>query len=195
MSGIIVDIGTGDGKFTYKIAKENPDRFVIGIDPSHKSLEKTSGKIYKKEVKGGLKNALFVLANIEDLPDELEGAANQVFINFPWGSLLKGIVLVEDKTWNNIKKICQKGAIIDIVLGYDVNYEQGKSRELDLPDLDLEYIEKKLIPKLSEKGFKTIERREIDKEDLKDYPSGWAKRLAYGRENRKIYFLRLKIGR
>ena len=36
MPGVIVDIGCGDGKFTYKLAKENPDRFVIGIDPSHK---------------------------------------------------------------------------------------------------------------------------------------------------------------
>ncbi len=101
MPGVVVDIGTGDGEFVYAIAKDNPDRFIIGIDPDYKGLEKSSTRIYKKAPKGGLDNALFVLGSIEALPEELNDIANQVFINFPWSGLLKGIVLVEDDTFPN----------------------------------------------------------------------------------------------
>jgi 16S rRNA (adenine(1408)-N(1))-methyltransferase len=99
MPGIIVDIGTGDGEFVYKIAKENPDRFIIGIEPHHQGLEKISARVYKKPARGGLKNALFILSNIEEMPAELDGIANQVFINFPWAGLLKGLLLADAAAW------------------------------------------------------------------------------------------------
>ena len=85
--GIIVDIGTGDGKFVYELAKEHPSRFIIGIDLSKENVRELSAKIYKKPSRGGLKNALFVLASAFDLPSELNNFVNQVFINFPWGRL------------------------------------------------------------------------------------------------------------
>ena len=192
MSGIIVDIGTGDGTFTYQVAKDNPDRFVIGVDPNQKGLEKTSNRIYKKEQRGGLKNALYVLANVENLPDELTGIANQVFINFPWSGLLKGLVLGEKKTWESICKICQPGAIIDIVLGYDISYEEKKAGVLGLPAISLDYLKTELAPKLINYGFDLVEIREINNDVLKDYPSAWAKKLGYGKP-RKFYFLRLDM--
>lgn len=193
MPGIIVDIGTGDGKFTYQLAKENPDRFIIGVDPSQKSMGETSGKIYKKKEKGGLKNALFVLADIENLPDELKDITNQVFINFPWGSLLKGIVLVENGTWDNIKKICQKEAIIDIILGYDKSREKKEIEKLGLPLFDLQYIQNEMAPKLENQGFTIIETREVERSELKDHPSSWAKKLSFEGDKRKYYYLRIKL--
>jgi 16S rRNA (adenine(1408)-N(1))-methyltransferase len=39
---VIVDIGTGDGRFVYQCARENPARFYIGIDANAKPLEKVS---------------------------------------------------------------------------------------------------------------------------------------------------------
>ena len=189
MPGIIVDIGTGDGKFTYQMAKENPDRFIIGIDPAQKGLEKVSAKIYQKPARGGLKNALFVLADVESLPEELNGLANQVFINFPWSSLLKGIILVEDKTWHSIKRICQKGAIIDLVLGYD---EISESDKLNLPKFDSGYIKKEMAPKLVKRGFEFVKIKELTNKDLKAYPSSWAKKLGFGKE-RQYFYIRLKV--
>ncbi len=88
--GIIVDLGTGDGRFVYQSARQNPARFYLGIDASANLLEKVSEKIHRKPAKGGLKNALFIQAAVEALPEELEGIADEVHIHFPWGSLLKG---------------------------------------------------------------------------------------------------------
>jgi 16S rRNA (adenine(1408)-N(1))-methyltransferase len=63
---VIVDIGTGDGRFVYQSARENPRKFYIGIDPNVRPLEKISEKIYRKPAKGGATNALFDQAALED---------------------------------------------------------------------------------------------------------------------------------
>src|SRR5262245_25665122 len=84
--GVIIDIGTGDGLFVYQSAKRNPDKFYIGIDASAAALEKISEKIHRKPAKGGLPNVLFIQASVEDLPSELDGAADEIHIHFPWGS-------------------------------------------------------------------------------------------------------------
>ena len=190
MPGVIVDIGTGDGEFVYALAKDNPDRFIIGIDPHHKGLENLSTRIYKKASKGGLDNALFVLSSIEALPKELNNIANQVFINFPWSGLLKGIVLVEDGTWSNIKRICKTGAYIDILFGYEQNGDINEAEQFGIPFLDLPYIRDTMASRLAEKGFRVTEMQTVNPEEIRDYPSSWAKKLGYGRD-RAYYYLRL----
>lgn len=192
MSGIIIDIGTGDGKFVHSLAKEYPDRYIIGIDPHQDGLKEISTKIDKKPSKGGVHNALFVLADVENLPEELNGLANQVFINFPWSSLLKGVVLGEDKTWNSIRRICQEGAYIDIIFGYDKSLEEGKVETLGLHKLNLEYIQEVWAPKLLFKGVKMVEARGVNIEELKDFPSSWSKKLRFGKD-REYYYCRLQV--
>ncbi|KKT75492.1 MAG: 16S rRNA methylase [Microgenomates group bacterium GW2011_GWA2_44_7] len=173
MTGIILDIGTGDGEFVYQLAKANPDRFIIGIDPNQKNLEKTSARLYKKTAKGGLKNALYVLASIEDLPEELNGLANQIFINFPWGSLLGGITEPNEKIWKNLRRVSRPGAIIDILLPAE-----------QMP------ISEEWRQRLVKGGFRVERHEQIDADHLKSYPSEWAKRLAFGRDR---HFLHLRI--
>ena len=65
--GVIVDIGTGDGRFVYQSARENPNKFYIGIEPNVRPLEKISEKIHRKPDKGGAPNVLFIQAAVEDL--------------------------------------------------------------------------------------------------------------------------------
>ncbi len=191
MPGVIVDIGTGDGEFVYALAKENPDRFIIGIEPHHQSLEKTSARIYKKPQKGGLKNALFVLGSIEELPEELNGAANQVFINFPWAGLLKGLLRADGAVWSALKRICKPGAFIDILFSYEKSAEENEFRKAGLPDIDIIYLQNILAPALKKQGFSVPEINNISPKDIKQYPSSWAKKLSYGRD-RQYYYLRIK---
>jgi len=191
MPGVIVDIGTGDGEFVYTIAKENPDRFIIGLDPHQHGLEKTSARIYKKPAKGGLKNALFVLSSIEELPEELNGMANQVFINFPWAGLLKGLLLVDAVVWNALRMVCKPDAFIDILFSYEKTAEENEFREAGLPDISLDYLQGIAAPKIEKKGFKILEIKSIGAEEIKQYPSSWAKKLSFGRD-REYYYLRVK---
>ena len=101
-NSIEIDIGTGDGKFIYESARNNPDTFFIGIDSDRNNLVKYSHKIYRKPEKGGLSNVLYVISNVENLPCELHAIADTVWIILPWGSLLQGIVLGKKKVLGNI---------------------------------------------------------------------------------------------
>ncbi len=38
---VVVDIGTGNGRFVYKNAKKNPTSFYIGIDPVSENMVNT----------------------------------------------------------------------------------------------------------------------------------------------------------
>jgi 16S rRNA (adenine(1408)-N(1))-methyltransferase len=192
MSGVILDIGTGDGRFTYQLARENPDRLIIGIDPATSPLENLSAKIYKKPSKGGVPNALYVIAQVEDLPQELTGVANQIFINFPWSGLLKGVVSIDERTWGNIKRVCQPQAYIDLICGYDPTFEQKIVDQLALPPLSLDYIRQTMLPKLENMGFKALHVQAVGKEDLKDFPSSWSKRLSFG-VAREYFYVQLQL--
>ncbi|SRR6266508_303826 len=75
---------------------EAPDRFYIGINVERRALEKVSEQIHRRPEKGGLSNVLFVHAPVEDLPAELDGAAGEIHIHFPWGSLLRAVAIGEE---------------------------------------------------------------------------------------------------
>ncbi len=186
--GVIVDIGTGDGRFVYELAKNHPDRFIIGIDSSKENLRKYSSKILKKPSRGGLKNILYIWASVSGLPRDLKGAANQVFINFPWGELLRSIVCVDENIWRNIRMICRKGAFIDILFGYDKSIDK---KEIDRLDLPLAYIKSDILSKLEDLNFEVEDLKELNSEILNKYPTSWAKKLSL-RKQRNYYYLRLK---
>ena len=113
---------------------------------------------------------------------------NQIFINFPWNSLLKGVVTVDDKVWDNVKRISQKNAIVDILVGYN-ELEEG---DLSLPKFNIDYIKNQMADKLSGKGFRLLEARQVSSEELRDYPSSWGKKLIFGKY-REFFYIRLNL--
>src|SRR5688572_23376552 len=113
MAGIIIDLGSGDGKFAYSLAKQYPSKLVIGLDPDYKAAAKLSLKANRKPAKGGLPNLIYGLGSLENLPSELNSKVNQMFINFPWAGLINKLLGADPEAWKAIKKICQSGAFID----------------------------------------------------------------------------------
>jgi hypothetical protein len=65
---------------------------VIGIDANAASMADASRRAARPVKRGGLPNALFVVAAAENLPSELGGWAEAVTVHFPWGSLLRGLL-------------------------------------------------------------------------------------------------------
>ena len=176
-----VDLGTGDGRYPYEFARRSPDRFFVGIDANASAMGAVSHKIGRKPAKGGLGNALFVAAAVEALPAELEGIAARVTVLFPWGSLLRAIVLPEPDILAGIRRLCRPGATLEIVLGYDPQRERTEIDRLALPDPTGEYLRAELPPRYRDVGLR-IERVEaLTREALRVLPSAWAKRLGYGR--------------
>jgi len=186
--GVIIDIGTGDGRFVYQSARQNPNKLYIGIDPNARPLEKISEKIHRKPAKGGAANVLFIQATVEDLPSELNGVADEVHVHFPWGSLLRAVATGDVAMLQNLRRICSPGALLEVVIGLDPARDQTEIDRLGLPSLSLEFIDKQLVPNYGAAGFEVIERGVLAASEWPEFNTSWAKRLQ-GNESRAITYL------
>jgi 16S rRNA (adenine(1408)-N(1))-methyltransferase len=189
--GVIVDIGTGDGRFVYNSARQNPNKFFIGIDANTKPLEKISMKATRKPAKGGLPNVLFIQAAVENLPEELNAAADEIHIHFPWGSLLRAVILGDETVLASLCRICAPECLLEIIIGIDEERDKSEIERLELPRLSSEYLETILIPKYEAAGFEALEKGVLDSSDWSKLETSWARKLQGG-ANRKVIYLILK---
>ena len=186
--GVIIDIGTGDGRFVYQSARRNPNKFYIGIDPNTRPLEKISEKIHRKPAKGGAPNVLFIQSAIEDLPAELDGVADEVHVHFPWGSLLRVVGAGDVEALRKLRRICAAGALLEVVIGIDPVRDQSEIERLALSPLSLEFIDTVLVANYASAGFEIIERGILSASEWSKFETSWAKRLQ-GNDQRPITYL------
>jgi 16S rRNA (adenine(1408)-N(1))-methyltransferase len=99
----------------------------------------------KKPVRGGVSNALFVWASVEDLPSELHGLANEITINYPWGSLLRALVVPDHSVLKGIRDLAHPGASLTILINLSVFEDIEYCRKLKLPTLDLKRAKTELV--------------------------------------------------
>lgn len=180
-----VDLGTGDGAFIYRSARACPERFFIGIDSNAENLVEYSHRATRKPAKGGAPNAIFVCANGEALPEELNGLANELSILFPWGSLLKAVVLPEPSMLAGFHRICQPNAAVRVVLGYNSECEPGLTTNLCLPPLSMDYLNSLLETAYHPAGF-ALSVRHMEKVEIARIPTTWARKLAFGKD--RVFF-------
>ena len=185
---MIIDIGTGDGRFVYQSARLNPNKFYLGIDPNTRPLEKISEKTHRKPTKGGAPNVLFIQSAVEDLPAELDGVANEVHVHFPWGSLLRAVATGELGVLRNLRRICASEALLELVIGLDPERDQSEIERLGLEPLTLEFIDNVLAPKYAAAGLRIAERGIIPAAEWPKLNTSWAKRLQ-GNERRSIAYV------
>jgi len=189
--GVIVDIGTGDGRFVYQSARANPLKFYIGIDANAKPLEKISMKATRKPLRGGLPNVLFVQAAVENLPEELNETANEIHIHFPWGSLLRAVALGDQTVLQSLRRICAPECLIEIVIGIDEERDKSEIERLGLPKFSTEYLENFLTPNYRAAGFEITESGILTAADWSKLETSWARKLQGG-SNRQVTYLILQ---
>jgi len=170
--GVIIDIGTGDGRFVYQSARRNPNKFYIGIDPNTPPLEKISEKIHRKQGKGGAGNVLFIQSAVEDLPAELNGVANEVHVHFPWGSLLRVVATGDIEVMRNLRRVCAEGALLEVVIGIDPVRDKTEIERLGIKP---EFIDDELVENYRAAGFEIVEREMLT--SSKSIDTSWSKRL------------------
>jgi len=76
-------------------------------------MAEASRRAARSARKGGLANAIFVVAAAESLPAELDGAATVVTLHFPWGSLLRGVAAAEPWLAAALVRVTRPGALVD----------------------------------------------------------------------------------
>ncbi len=186
--GIVIDIGTGDGRFVSAMARRAPNKFFIGIDANVKPLEKPSMRATRKPDKGGLANVMFVQAAIEDLPEEFAGVADEIHIHFPWGSLLQSVAKGDEKILTDIRRIAARNCILEIVIGIDPERDQGEIERLGLPELSKHYIENSLSLRYRDAGFELAENRQLSANEWSRFETSWARKLS-GNSMRSVVYL------
>ncbi|HVQ56174.1 MAG TPA: methyltransferase domain-containing protein [Pyrinomonadaceae bacterium] len=189
--GIVIDIGTGDGRFVSAMAKRDPNKFFIGIDANVKPLEKPSMKATRKPNKGGLSNVMFVQAAVEDLPKEFDGVADEVHIHFPWGSLLRAVANGESDVLQALRRVAAPECQLEIVIGIDPERDRAELARLGIENISDEYLRRVLAEKYSRAGFVIKDHGELDRSTWLALETSWARKLQ-SNSNRRVFFL---IGR
>lgn len=176
---VAVDLGTGDGRFAYSYAAENPDTFVIGIDPVQGAMREFSTRARRKTARGGLPNLLYAVASIEQSPPELAGQADLIFVNLPWGSLMRGIIEADDTVLGNLAYLAADNARLRIILNTRVFDDPVPLDIQGLPEVTVTYAETTLAPAFAKHGLTITKSRFLTPEELLTLATTWAKRLSH----------------
>ena len=173
---MLVDLGTGDGRLPYVLARQTADRLFLGLDASVAGLRDIS----TRAARAGLTNLIYVRASIEDLPAGLAGVADRVTAILPWGSLLAAFAHPVVPLLQNVRRLCAPDAALTVVLGVDPRRDRAEVLRLGLPKLDAAHFAGALAAGYAAAGFVVTSVRPLTSEDLLRWPSSWAKRLAFG---------------
>ena len=166
---ILLDLGTGDGRYVHYLAERNPNCFLIGVDSCRENLHEHS--------RAKLPNMLFVIASAQNLPAELNGLVSHVTINFPWGSLLDGLLTAERSLMRGLESISSSTTTLDVRLNGGALAETG---------WDLESGADQIYNNLAQAGWRVNAPAMMSAAALRNFPSTWAKRLAFGRDPRAV---------
>lgn len=166
---IILDLGTGDGKFAFCHAESFPNHFVIGVDSCRENLHEHS--------RAKLPNLLFIIASAQALPRELHGLVSHITINFPWGSLLESLLNGDPRLLCGLESVASSSASLDVRLNGGALAGQGWT---------LEDGAERIFENFTSAGWNLRKPEMLDSRVLRAFPSTWARRLAFGRDPRAI---------
>jgi 16S rRNA (adenine(1408)-N(1))-methyltransferase len=128
-----------------------------------------------------------VHAVAEDLPPELDSVAAEVWVNFPWGSLLRAVVVGDKVVLSNLRRICAPQAELKIFISLDTERDRSEIESLELPQISREFLKTVLKPRYEAAGFEVVKADELPNEQWPQIRTSWAKRLRDNRQRSLIY--------
>jgi len=179
--GVVVDLGTGDGRYAFRYAQANPRTLVIGIDAIADNLKEVSHRADRSPRRGGLPNLLFVRASAEDVPGELRGVADEIHVLLPWGRLLVGCLLAEDLIMYGLTSLAGPGARLRLVFNAEIWADSTPKELAHLPRLTRSYVEETMVPAYRRFGIELERSRLMDEAEVDELGTTWAKKLSDGR--------------
>jgi hypothetical protein len=112
---------------------------------------------------------------------KLGNIADHVTVILPWGSLLHAIATSDIASLLQIARLCSSGASIEIVFSYDPERDGQEGARLGLADLNEKHIRSMLPEIYRQVGLEVVCVEAILQQELSEYETTWAKRLALGR--------------
>ncbi|MEA2149559.1 MAG: rRNA ((1408)-N(1))-methyltransferase [Solirubrobacteraceae bacterium] len=184
---IVVDLGTGDGRYVLRTARARSDALVIGIDPVASAMAAAAGRARRKPARGGADNAVFLVASLEQLPGALRGAASEVTVNFPWGSLLLAVGWPRVPELRTVVELARPGAPVRALLNASAAEQEQHASRLELPPLEDEgHVAERLVPGWEEAGLTDVAWSYLQPGEDAPRRTTWGQRLIRGSGRRTL---------
>jgi 16S rRNA (adenine(1408)-N(1))-methyltransferase len=150
------------------------DTLVVGIDPVAPAMAEASRRASAPVRKGGLPNAVFVVGSAEGLPRGLEGIADLVTLNLPWGSLLRGALALDPAAARGIAALVAPGGRVEMLLA-------PAARDGLAADVDVRArLANGLATDWANLGLELLDAVPATADVLAAIPTTWARRLRLG---------------
>jgi 16S rRNA (adenine(1408)-N(1))-methyltransferase len=186
--GLVLDIGTGDGKHVLAEARRRPDTLCIGMDAQPNAMRRSAVRAAAKPARGGLPNARFVWAAVEQLPAELTGVT-EVHCLMPWGSLLRAVVTADETVLGRVAACAVPNAPFLITLNLHAWRppvpEVGASTEPSPSS-----VSSSLAPAFQTAGWQLESADYLDAAQIAELGTSWTKRLGASRTALDVLALR-----
>jgi 16S rRNA (adenine(1408)-N(1))-methyltransferase len=171
---VVIDLGTGDGRAVLGAASHCPERLIVGVDANAAGMAEASRRAAANRRRGGRPNALFVVAAAEALPEELNGLADLVTINFPWGSLLRGVLGAEPAVLASVARVLRPRGRMELLVSVTEHDRASGLSPLGEHDVDA------LAKVYASNGLELRKVRPATAAEVAATRSTWGKRLAAG---------------
>ena len=167
-----MDLGAGDGGYVLHRARTEPTTFAIAIDASADGLVRGAWRAKRTRTR----NAVFLVDGVERLPQALDRVADEVTVQFPWGSLLRGLVDGTSAVVGPIARLMKAGAELRVLMSAN---DRGVS------EITPSAVASRRVA-YAEHGLHLIDARWASAGSVAESRSAWAKRLAAGRARHAV---------
>jgi 16S rRNA (adenine(1408)-N(1))-methyltransferase len=172
---VTIDVGTGDGRAVLGTAAAQPATLVLGLDANASAMAEASRRAAGPARRGGVPNALFLLAAAEAPPRELHSVANRVTVQFPWGSLLRGCLGRDPAVAAGLASLLAPAGTLELLLA-----PTDRDNLDDLPTMS-EAVIAAATAAFAPHGLAVTNARLASDEAVRASGSTWAKRLLANR--------------
>ncbi|MER7012062.1 hypothetical protein ABT324_11620 [Saccharopolyspora sp. NPDC000359] len=190
--GVVLDVGAGNAKHAYQLARGAQDTLVIALDAAKDNMQKIAGKAAASPKKGGVPNLLCVWASAENPPPELRGVT-ELHSLMPWGSLLRGMLGSDTGMLKGLAELCVPGAKFLITLNLHA-WRPPVPEVGDHPEPTPESAMELLAPYYAAAGWTLEEARYFGAEELDALATSWTRRLGSTRDELDVLGLTGVIG-
>jgi 16S rRNA (adenine(1408)-N(1))-methyltransferase len=188
---LVLDIGTGDGKHALATARRQPDALVLGMDASADAMRPASARAAAKPARGGVPNAIFVWASVEQLPAELVDV-DEVHVLMPWGSLLRAMVRPDADVLRGIACACSADARFLVTL--NLHAWRPPVPEVGVtPEPTPDCAAGQLAAAYASSGWRIKSADYLSPEQVAELATSWTKRLRSSRDQLDVLALRGRI--
>jgi 16S rRNA (adenine(1408)-N(1))-methyltransferase len=172
---VTIDVGTGNGRAVIAAAAREPTVLAIGLDADARSMAESSRRAARAASRAGIAaNITFVVAAAEAVPAELVGIAALVTVHFPWASLLRGCLGLDEAVAAGVAALPAPDGMLELLLA-----PATWDRLADLPTEPADVIAAARAA-FEARGLSLMEARLATSDEIRASGSSWARRLLGG---------------